>query len=75
MLLKGLASRPITGLKKEEKKIVCRSIMERHQDRAINKRRDITCRPQDLVVRPSCGMCNSVCLRGEANVTLTPVDL
>lgn len=44
MLPKGLASHPIIGLKKEEKKIVCGSIMERHQDRAINKRRDITCR-------------------------------
>lgn len=39
MLLKGLASCPINGLKKkEEKKIVCTSIMERHQDRAINNR-------------------------------------
>lgn len=28
-----------------------------------------------LTVRPSCGMCNLMYLHGEANVTLTPVDL
>ncbi|EOB01354.1 hypothetical protein Anapl_07463 [Anas platyrhynchos] len=48
-LRKGLASCLTIGSKKKETKekkiIVCKSIVESHQDGAINNRRDITCRP------------------------------
>lgn len=47
-LRKGLASCLTIGSKKKEtkeKKNVCKSIVESHQDGAINNRRDVTCRP------------------------------
>lgn len=61
----------------EEEKIVCKSIMEKHQHRVINNRQDITCRPHvtGLWWGHGVGCATQKCLHGEANLTLAPVDL